>query len=161
MPFRMMRRSLGTASLAGRPWLMAWHDCSVNLGLQWGCRPAPAVTRSLFLPSGPTLIDLAEQPPALRSRTRNQTRLLTNHRRGILYGSLLPGEVRHQKPDGKRAQQAKGKRQPRDREFGGSRKLELAVTKQLSPQESGNTRGWGGMLAHCGRGTRALSIYIL
>lgn len=48
MPFRMMRRCLGTASLAGFPWLMAWHDCSVNLGLQWGCRPVPAVRRSLF-----------------------------------------------------------------------------------------------------------------
>lgn len=48
MPFRMMRRCLGTASLAGFPWLMAWHDCSVNLGLQWGCRPVPAVRRRLF-----------------------------------------------------------------------------------------------------------------
>lgn len=159
MPFRMMRRCLGTASLAGFPWLMAWHDCSVNLGLQWGCRPVPAV---LAASSVRSYFDwFGRAAPALRPRTRDQTRLLTNHRRGILYGSLLPGEVRHQKPDGKRAQQAKGKRQPRDSELGGSRKLELAVTEQLSPRESGNTRGWGGMLAHCGRGTQALSIYIL
>lgn len=156
MTFRMRcGGAWGLPLLAGCPWFMTWHDYSVNLGLKWGCRSVPALSRSLLCQVIPLWI---WQSSLLLEALYQESDTALDHWRGILYWALLPGEVRHQRPDGKRAQQVKGKRQPWDREFGGSRKLELVVTEQLSPQESGDMRGWGGMLVHCGRGPQPFSF---
>lgn len=50
------RWCLGMALAHGCPWLMAWRDYSANLGLEWGCRPTPALSCTVLWRVLPLLI---------------------------------------------------------------------------------------------------------
>lgn len=136
MPLGMRQGGVwGLPLLTGCVWWMAWQDYRANLGLQWGCRPVPALSCTLLPQVTHSLIWWAAS--GKRPLHRNQAGRLAQFLTGG--GSLLP-EVRYQD----RAQQAEDKRQPRHREFSGSWKLELEVKSLWASRISGEMRGRGG-----------------
>ena len=155
MPFGMRRSGAwGQPLLPGSLWWMAWHDYTVNLGLEWGCRPVLAWSCSLLCQVRHLLIWWF---CLLLEALFWASGAALSHRREIPDWALSPGEMPSSAGGG--AQQ--GKSQPGG-ESGGSRKLELEVAEHLSPEKLLET--WKAnvdMQVEFERWAQALLIYIL